>query len=396
MMRWHPSPPAARDSRVLQRAGAGLLVALAVAGLSGCGFRGLNSLPLPGTQGGGPGSYTVQAQEPNVENLEPNSPVLLNDVTVGNVTKIQWQGWHALVTMRLNGDVDLPANATATVGQTSLLGSKHVELAPPKDAPPQGKLKEGSLLPLASGRSYPTTEQTLGALSLLLNGGGLGKVDDIVQSLSSAFSGRQQDLRSLIEQLDKFVGYLNDQKDDILKATDSLNNLVGRFADQKPVIDKALKTIPDALTVLKDVRQHLADALDQVGKFGALAADSVNKTKENLVAEAKDLAAVLQSVADAGPALTRAPDLFTTIPFVNPTLGNWVRGDYGNATLVLDLTLSRIDASLFTGTRWECNLTELELQWGRTIGQMPSPCTAGGPHNPGNPLVAPYHFDQGK
>ena len=49
-------------------------------------------------------------------------------------------------------------------------------------------------------------------------------------------------------------------------------------------------------------------------------------------------------------------------------------------------TLSRIDSSLFTGTRWEGNLTELELQWGRTIGQMPSPYTAG------NPLIVPYHF----
>ena len=54
--------------------------------------------------------------------------------------------------------------------------------------------------------------------------------------------------------------------------------------------------------------------------------------------------------------------------------------------LVVDLTLSRIDSSLFTGTRWEGDLTELELQWGRTIGQMPSPYTAG------NPLIAPYHW----
>jgi phospholipid/cholesterol/gamma-HCH transport system substrate-binding protein len=378
------------------RAGAGLLVVLAVTLLSGCGFRGLNSFVLPGTKGGGPGSYTVQAQESNVENLEPNSPVRVKDVTVGNVTKIERQGWHALITMKINGDVDLPANATAVIGQTSLLGSKHVELAPPSGVPPEGKLKEGSLIPLLSGRSYPTTEQTLAALSLLLNGGALGTVQDVTKALSTAFNGREQDLRSLIGQLDKFVAHLNDQKDDIIKATDSLNNLVGQFADQRPVIDKALKTLPHALAVLKDTRETIADAFDQVGKFGALTADSVNQTKENLVKELNDLAPVLQSLADAGPALTRSLDLFTTIPFPNPTLSKWIRGDYANATLVVDLTLSRLDAALFTGTRWECNLTELELQWGRTIGQIPSPCTAGGPYNPGNPLAVPYHFDQGK
>lgn len=162
-------------------------------------LSGLNSFTLPGTSGGGPGSYTVRAQVPNVENLDPNSPVQVNDVTVGNVAKVERQGWHALLTLRINGDVDLPANAAATIGQTSLLGAKHVELAPPINVPPQGKLKDGSLIPLSSGRSYPTTERTLAALSLLLNGGGLGNAQDVTKALSTAFDGREQDLRSLID-----------------------------------------------------------------------------------------------------------------------------------------------------------------------------------------------------
>ena len=98
---------------------------------------------------------------------------------------------------------------------------------------------------------------------------------------------------------------------------------------------------------------------------------------------------MLESLANAGPALTRALGLFATYPFPNENVGNWQRGDYANLTAVIDLTLSRLDASFLTGTRWEGNLTELELQWGRTIGQLPSPYTSG------NPLVAPYHCDQG-
>ena len=60
----------------------------------------------------------------------------------------------------------LPANATATIGQTSLLGSLHIELAPPKDVAPQGTLHEGSLIPLTSGAALPSTEQTLASVSL--------------------------------------------------------------------------------------------------------------------------------------------------------------------------------------------------------------------------------------
>lgn len=376
-------------------AGLSVLMIIAGAGLTGCGWRGLNSLPLPGTQGRGPGSFVIQAQMPDVDNLQPNSRVRVADVTVGTVTKIARQGWHALLTMSLNGDVHLPANTTAKLGQTSLLGSLHIELAPPTDAPPRGQLREGSLIPLSSAGTYPSTEQTLAALSLVLNGGAVGRVQDITEAFSTAFRGREQDLRSLIGQLDKFTANLNDQTSDIIATADSLNHLVGKFAAQQPVLDRAITTIPDALAVLNDQRDNLVDAASQLTKFSALTVDTVNHTKENLVKELREVAPVLESLANAGPSMTRWLSLMTTFPYVNETLENAQRGDDANLTMIIDLTLSRIDSGIFTGTRWQCNLTELELQWGRTIGQFPSPCTAGGPSNPGNPLTIPYHWNQG-
>lgn len=364
-------------------------VVLAAALLSACGWHGINTFPLPGTQGGTPGAFTIQAQMPDVDRLQPNTRVRVGDVNVGTVTKIERQDWHALLTIRLNGGVDLPANSTITLGQTSILGSEHIELAPPGDVPPQGRLHQGALIPLSSGRAFPSAEQTLAAASLLLNEGGLGQLDVVTKALSTAFDGREGDLRSLLSQLDTFVGRVDDQTHDIIHATESLNRLVSQFAAQKPVIDKGLQTIPNALGVLNRERDILVDALDQLGKFSALAADSVNQTKASLVQELRDLSPVLHSLADAGPSLTHSLGLITTFPFPKDTLTNWFRGDYANVSLVVDLTLSRIDSALFTGTRWEGNLTELEMQWGRTVGVLPSPYTAG------NPLLAPYRFNQG-
>ena len=278
------------------------VAALAVISLSGCGWRGLNSLPMPGTEGGGPGRVQVQAQLPDVNNLQQNSRVRVGDVTVGNVTKIERQGWHALITMSLNGDVDLPANATATLGQTSLLGSLHVELAPPTDVPPQGRLHDGSLIPLSAGGDLPDHRAD--------PGGAVAAAqrwrprpdprhhEGVQHRVRRSRAGPAQPAST---QLDSSSANVNDQTGDIIAATDSLNNLVGQFAEQKPVLDKALTTIPDALAVLKDQRDNLAEALDQFGKFSALAADSVNQTKDNLVKELKDLGPVLESLANAGP-----------------------------------------------------------------------------------------------
>lgn len=56
-----------------RRAEVSLVTIIVVAGISGCGWRGLNSLPLTGTQGRGPGSFAIQAQMPDVDNLQPPS-----------------------------------------------------------------------------------------------------------------------------------------------------------------------------------------------------------------------------------------------------------------------------------------------------------------------------------
>ncbi|MGZ4562528.1 MAG: virulence factor Mce family protein [Mycobacterium sp.] len=356
-----------------------------VAVVPGCGWRGLNSFTLPGTAGGGPGSYTIQAQMPDVVTIQENTRVRVNDVNIGNVTRIELQDWHALVTMRINGDVHLPANSTAKLGQTSLLGSMHIELAPPKDEPPSGQLKSGSVIPLSRASMYPTTEQTLASVSILLNGGGIGQLQEITQAIAKAFAGRENEMRSLLGQLDEFVRGTNAQTDDIISASENLNSLAGQVAAKDPVVDKALTTVPKALAVLAQERTKIADAIDQLGKFSAIAADTIHQSKESLVNNLRQIAPVLRSLADAGPALTKGLDGLATYPWPTSTVTNWFRGDYANLTMIVDLTLSRIDTGIFTGTRWEGNLTELEMQWGRTIGMQPSPVTGG------NPLTFPYH-----
>jgi phospholipid/cholesterol/gamma-HCH transport system substrate-binding protein len=354
--------------------------------VTGCEWRGLNSLKLPGTEGNTKGAYTIQAQLPDVVVIQPNTRVRVADVNVGNVTKIELQDWHALVTMRINGDVHLPANSTAKLGQTSLLGSMHIELAPPKGEPPVGQLKAGSVIPLSRASLYPTTEQTLASVSILLNGGGIGQLQEITQAVARAFAGRENDMRSLLNQIDEFIARTNDQTDDIISAAENLNSLVGQVAANDTVVDKAMTSVPKALDVLAKERTNIADTIDQVGKFSAIAADTIHQSRESLVNNLRNIAPVLRSLADAGPSLTKGLDGLATYPWPASTVRNWFRGDYANLTLIVDLTLSRIDQGLFTGSRWEGNLTQLELQWGRTIGMQPSPVTGG------NPLTYPYHF----
>lgn len=363
------------------RVGTAVLIAAVLAG--GCEFNGLNSLPLPGTQGGGDGSYSIEIEMPNVTTIDENSPVKLDDVTVGNVTGIKLDGWHAKVTVSLNKDVVLPANATAMIGQTSLLGSNHVQLAPPMPpVAPQGRLQPGAVIPLDRAGAYPTTEQALSSLSVVLNGGGLGQIQEISTELNSALKGREASVRSLFTQLDTLLGGLDKQKQDIIAATEGLNRLAGQVADQNKVLAGAIDGIGPALAVLNQQRTDLTNALVSLGRLGDVATKVVTSTKVDLIANLSNLAPALSALADSGQSLTQSLSILGTFPFPMNSYKNAFRGDYANLGITVDFTLARLDDALLKGTPLAGTLTNLQNTLQQNAGQGTKAA---------DPLQAPLH-----
>src|SRR3954470_15118070 len=128
-------PRMGRTGRVATRAVA-LLVAAVV--LSSCGsWKGIANVPLPGGPGTGSNKMTIYVQMPDTLALNVNSRVRVADVYVGRVRSIELRDWVATLTLDLQPGIKLPVNTLAKIGQTSLLGSQHVQLDPPPDPSPQ-------------------------------------------------------------------------------------------------------------------------------------------------------------------------------------------------------------------------------------------------------------------
>ncbi|MDJ0441102.1 MCE family protein [Rhodococcus qingshengii] len=357
--------------------------------LTGCGeWRGLNSLPLPGTEGAGRDAYSVKIQMPNVTAIQQNSRVRVNDVDVGNISAIEREDWHALVTVSLNSDVELPGNAVAKLGQTSLLGSQHIELAAPIDRPATGRLKNGDLIPLDRAGQYPTTEETLAAISTVLNGSGLGQLQQITTEVNTALSGRETDVRNLIDQFDVFTDRLNQQKTNIVTAAEGLDHLASTVNRQNDVLAVALDKIPEAIVVLNKQSENLTQAVTAIGNFSDLGNRIVNTAQDDIVENLRNLQPALQGLADGGPDLTRSLGIYSTFPWPQPTIPKWVRGDYANLSATIDLTLGRLDNSLLQGTPMQGQLTALETALGRTVARQPGLGTP-------NPLTEPVPTDRG-
>jgi virulence factor Mce-like protein len=318
---------------------------------SGCAFQGVNSLPLPGAVGRGSDAVTYHVQIANVSTLESNSPVLMNDVVVGSVGRMDVQDWHANVEISVKPDVAVPANAVASVGQTSLLGSMHLALDPPLGSKPEGKLPPGATITLNDSSTYPTTEETLSSLSVVVNAGGLGQIGDVVHTFNEALSGREEDFRSLLTELDAFIGTLDQQRQSLVATIDALNRVASTFAGRRDVITAALQRIPRALEVLDRERPQLTTALDKLGVFSNTATRLVNDTQDDLVKNLEGLQPTIQALADVGPDLDASLAYATVFPYGQNLIDRAVRGDFINLFATIDISGPRLRKSIFLGSR---------------------------------------------
>ncbi len=319
---------------------------------SACAFQGVNSLPLPGAVGRGSDASIYHVEIANVSTLEPNSPVMMNDVVVGSVRKMTVKNWHANVEFSVKPDVAVPANVVASVGQTSLLGSMHLALSTPIGQAPSGRLDPGATIPLNKASTYPTTEQTLASLAAVVNGGGLGQIGDVIHNFSTAVSGNEAAFRDLITRLDTFVGTLDGQRDNIVSVIQSLNRMSATFAGQRDDLSRALEKIPPAIDVLIKERPTLTTALQKLGTFSDTANTLVNESQADLVANLKNLEPAIKAFADVGPDLDALLEYAVHFPFTQNFMDRAIRGDYYNLFAVIDLTIPRLKRTLMLGTRW--------------------------------------------
>jgi phospholipid/cholesterol/gamma-HCH transport system substrate-binding protein len=336
----------------MRRGKVAAVLAVGALALSGCGFRGLYSAPLPGGADLGSHPYTVTAYFADVLDLVPQSAVKVNDVAVGKVTAISLadcratgsrvKRWCAKVKMSVNGSVDLPQNSHAEVQQTSLLGEKYVALIAPGSGASSARLRSGSEIPFVDTKSAPEVEQVLAALSLLLNNGGLTQIQNIAYELNRALGSpqRQAAIRDLIKQLTTFVGTLDTQKSDITTALDSIDTLAATLNRQKKILTDALDTFPRALHVLSQERGQLVTLLSSLSHLGSVATRVINATEGQLVESLKALDPVVTKLAATGSNFPKSLRILGTFPFPLGVTRQLIRGDYANLDAVINLSLT--------------------------------------------------------
>ncbi|GAA0948187.1 MCE family protein [Nonomuraea longicatena] len=310
-----------------------VLTVLAALGLAGgCGFEGVQSLPLPGGADLGERPRAITIEFADALDLVPQSLCKVNDVTVGKVDAVRLgAGWRAEVVCEVRGDVAVPARSTAAIAQTSLLGEKFVALTPIGTGP------AATRIPLSATSRSAEVEQVLAAASLVVNGGGLEQAATINAELGKALDGRTGAFRRLLRRLDTFTAGLDASKADIVRLLGDLDRLAATLAAQRRTIARAATDLGPAISQLSRQRKDLTAMLVSLGRVGRTATRVVGRSQEDTLANLRALRRVLDHLDRTKHLLARNLDYALTFPFPGSAT-DLLRGDYGNTHVTVDLT----------------------------------------------------------
>ena len=309
---------------------------LATLGLSGCGYEGADSLPLPGAIGG-EDTYEVTAYFSDATNLVPKETCRTNDTIIGSVVSVELdEELRAEVVCAIKDEVQLPANVTASLRETSLLGERFVSFDVPVGERAKGSLEPGAVVPQTLTRVDPNVEMVFGALSQLLNGGSLGSLQTISDELAQALE--TTDLGAAARDIGVLVDDFDDNRDEFVHSLEALDRLAGGIARQRGALRQALDSIPGGLAVLDRQRPRLVATLRHLQRLSRVAVPLIARSKADTVANLRHLAPVLRELGREGDELALTLERVATFPFPSNTLAT-IKGDFAGmyAQLVFDI-----------------------------------------------------------
>ncbi|MEO9329001.1 MlaD family protein [Gordonia aurantiaca] len=175
-----------------------VLILLAAAALVATGCS-ISSNPLAE-------KITVTAEFDNANGLYVGNAVDVLGMKVGTVKAIEAKGGYAKVTLEIDKDIKIPADAEVVTVSTSILTDRHVELTPVyKEGP---VMKDGDLIGLERTRTPVEFDRILGMVERLSaelggNGEGEGPIANLMAVSVSMTEGNGQAMRDALGDLER-------------------------------------------------------------------------------------------------------------------------------------------------------------------------------------------------
>jgi phospholipid/cholesterol/gamma-HCH transport system substrate-binding protein len=316
--------------------------------LGGCGIS-LQTLPKLSNVHGA--TYPIHAQFSNVLNLPINAQVRTGAQVIGEVGAISTHDFVADVTLDIKKKVTVVQGTVAQVRFDNPLGDEYVLLTAPPRAASAPSLPAGSVIPEDLTSTAPSVEDTFGALSLLLNGGGINQLEVIIHELNNSFNGNQPQIRQLLSTINTAVTTLSNGHVPVDNALDAIEHLTqtlnGANGSGAATISNGIASIAPALGILASENTSLDQLISSLSGLGAAGTKIAETSTADSVTDLKELLPVVNELTGVSQQLT--PDLTTLSRFEDDT-PRIIPGDYLQASIVANVILPSGDFTPSPGT----------------------------------------------
>jgi len=264
-----------------------LMVALAMlAGLTAC------------TPFGG-GTMTIYALMSNSAGVFVGNDVGILGVTVGHITAIEPQGTNVKITMEIDKDQPVPADAGAVVVARSVATDRYIELTPVYHQGP--KMAPNTTIDEAHTRTPVEFDEVLKALSDFAVGIGGSQasrnaVKRFVDTGADVLGGKGPLLNSTVTSLSQAVNGVYGARGDITSTLVSLDKLTGTLATNQGTVREFIRQVTAASELLAAERTNFRDSLRAISTAVETMSEFVHTNKNQIVSSLRNTADVMKIV----------------------------------------------------------------------------------------------------
>ncbi len=237
--------------------------------------------------------------------LYPGDKVQIMGVRVGTIDKIEPAGDKMKVTFHYSNKYKVPADATASILNPSLVASRTIQLAPPYTGGPV--MQDGAVIKLDRTQVPVEYDDLRDSLNRLLTDLGptpeqpKGPFGDIIESAADGFAGKGEQLNKTLKNLSDALFALNEGRGDLFSVVKSLAlfvNALHKSDQQFMALNNDLAQFTGAFT---NTDREVADALQDLNQLLSTTRDFIGKNGEVLAHDVNNLADVTNAILQPEP-----------------------------------------------------------------------------------------------
>ena len=248
---------------------------------------------------------TVVAYFADALAVYPGDRVQIMGVKVGSVDSVEPAGDKMKVTLSFASRYKVPADATASVLNPTVVASRVIQLAPPYTGGPA--LADNAVIPLERTQVPVEWDDIRKQLDTLVTELGptpsqpKGPLGDFVQSLADGLSGKGKQINTTFRALSDAVAALGEGRDDLFGVTKSLALFVNALHQNDKQFVALNNNLATFTTSLTNSDQELANAVKDIDTLLKTARKFVDDNGSVLATDINNLAAVTNTLMQPEP-----------------------------------------------------------------------------------------------